>query len=94
MRPLLNEVIQEYTQRSMYFGHKLHIDQNEKLIHFGVTYVMAQDGFSGKTVSSSSAAVIAMQKNSVIYDEVYQAAVLEFGLWYSDQVRVDHGQEF
>jgi len=81
MRPLLNEVIQEYTQWSWYFGHKLHIDQNEKLIHFGVTYVMAQDGFSGKTVSSSSAAVIyAMQKNSVIYDEVYQAAVLEFGL--------------
>ena len=31
-----------------YFGHKLHLDQNEKFIHFGVTYVMARDGFSGK----------------------------------------------
>ena len=22
-----------------YFGHKLHMDQNEKLVHYGVTYV-------------------------------------------------------
>ena len=31
-----------------YHGHKLHIDQNEKLIHFGVTHVAASDGYSGK----------------------------------------------
>ena len=35
-----------------YFGHKCHIDQNEKLIHYGVTHVVARDGFSGKIVSS------------------------------------------
>ncbi len=28
-----------------YFGH---IDQNEKLIRFGVTHVAASDGYSGK----------------------------------------------
>lgn len=28
----------------------------------------------------------------IIYDKVYRAAVIEFGLW--DQVRVDHGKEF
>ena len=31
-----------------YFGHKLHFDQNEKLVNYGVTYVMARDGYSGK----------------------------------------------
>ena len=72
-----------------YFGHKVHLDQNEKLIHFGVTYVMARDGFSGKIVGG---AVMPCKNNLVIYDEVYRTAVLEFGLW--DQVRVDHGKEF
>lgn len=72
-----------------YFGHKIHLDQNEKLIHYGVTYMMARDGFSGKIVST---AVMPYKNNLIIYDEVYRAAVLEFGLW--DQVRVDHGKEF
>ena len=34
-----------------YFGHKLHIDQNEKMVMFGVTHILAVDGFSGKIVS-------------------------------------------
>ena len=29
-----------------YFGHKLHVDQNEKLVMFGVTHVCAVDGYS------------------------------------------------
>ena len=33
-----------------YFGHKVHIDQNEKMIMFGVTHICAVDGFSGKIV--------------------------------------------
>ena len=33
-----------------YFGHKLHIDQNEKLAMYGVTHIEAVDGFSGKIV--------------------------------------------
>ena len=36
-----------------YFGHKLHMDQNEKLIHYGVTYVMTRDGHSGKIVGAA-----------------------------------------
>ena len=35
--------------RADYFGHKLHIDQNEKLM-FGVTHICAVDGYSGTTV--------------------------------------------
>ena len=33
-----------------YYGHKLHLDQNEKLAMFGVTHVLAVDGYSSKIV--------------------------------------------
>ena len=33
-----------------YFGHKVHVDQNEKLVMYGVTHVCARDGYSGKVV--------------------------------------------
>ena len=36
-----------------YFGHKLHVDQNEKLVMFGITYILARDGYTGKIVGSS-----------------------------------------
>ena len=32
--------------QAAYSGHKLHMDQNEKLAMFGVTHVVAIDGFS------------------------------------------------
>ena len=67
-----------------YFGHKLHLDQNEKL-----TYVLARDGYSGKIVG---AAVMQRKNNEIIYDKVYRTCLSEYGLW--DQVRVDHGREF
>jgi hypothetical protein len=41
------------TYFARYFGHKLHYDQNEKLVHCGVTYVMARDGFSGKIIKGA-----------------------------------------
>uniref|UniRef100_A0A1X7V5A7 Uncharacterized protein n=1 Tax=Amphimedon queenslandica TaxID=400682 RepID=A0A1X7V5A7_AMPQE len=37
--------------RPRYYGHKLHVDQNKKLVLFEVTLVMARDGFSAKTIS-------------------------------------------
>ena len=33
-----------------YFGHKLHIDQNEKCVMYGVTHMCGVDGYSGKIV--------------------------------------------
>ena len=33
-----------------YFGHKTHIDQNEKLVMYGVTHICASDGYSSKIV--------------------------------------------
>ena len=32
---------------ALFFGHKLHMDQNEKLKMFGLTHVIAKGGFSG-----------------------------------------------
>jgi hypothetical protein len=50
------------------FGHKLHMDQNEKLIMFGVTHVIAVDGYSGIIVSNLT---IPIKNNRVIYEHIY-----------------------
>ena len=52
-----------------YFGHKLHVDQNEKLVMFGVVHVCARDGFSGMIVSHST---MSRKNNMIIYDEIYK----------------------
>lgn len=52
-----------------YFGHKLHVDQNEKLAMYGVTHVIAIDGYSRYITASSTMAV---KNNLVIYDEIYR----------------------
>lgn len=54
--------------RAEYFGEKLHIDQNEKLVMFGVTHICAVDGYSGKIVAFSTMPV---KNNIVIYKSVY-----------------------
>ena len=43
---LLNPVL----NTAEYFGHKVHVDQNKKLVMYGVTHVYARDGYSGKVV--------------------------------------------
>lgn len=55
--------------RANYFGHKLHIDQNEKNILFGVTHICAVDGFSRKIVAFST---MPIKNNYQIYDTVYR----------------------
>jgi hypothetical protein len=45
------------------------MDQNEKLAMFGVTHVLAIDGFSSKIVGSKTMAV---KNNLLIYDCVYR----------------------
>ena len=58
---------------------------------FGVTYVLARDGYSGKIVGSS---IMSYKNNRIIYiyQEVYRQAILTYGLF--DELRVDHGREF
>ena len=56
-----------------YFGRKLHVDQNEKLVMFGVTNICARDGYSGKVVAFASMPV----KNNVeIYKHVFRYVVV------------------
>ncbi|TKS77865.1 hypothetical protein D9C73_011956 [Collichthys lucidus] len=72
-----------------YMGQKIHLDQNEKLQMFGVTHVVAIDGYSKKIVGHST---MAIKNNLTIYEDVLRPAILANGMW--DQVRVDHGKEF
>ena len=52
-----------------YAGHKIHMDQNEKLATFGIVHVLATDGFSGKIVGAASMPV---KNNITIYDQVFR----------------------
>ena len=55
--------------RAEYFGQKLHIDQNEKLVMFGVTHICAIDGYSGKIVGFVSMPV---KNNIEIYKHLFR----------------------
>lgn len=55
-----------------YFGHKLHIDQNEKLVMYGVTHICAIDGFSGKIVGLVTMPV---KNNLEIYEHLFRLEV-------------------
>jgi len=50
--------------RADYFGHIIHIDQNEKNVMVGMTHICAVDGFSRKIVAFSTIPV----KNNCIPD--------------------------
>ena len=52
-----------------YFGHKIHIDQNEKLTSYGVTHVAASDGYSGKLLGIVS---MPQKNNLTIYDDLFK----------------------
>ena len=54
---------------AVYFGQKVHIDQNEKLKMFGVTHIIARDGFSGKIVSYCTMPV---KNNLAIYESIFR----------------------
>lgn len=58
-----------------YMGHKIHLDQNEKLVMFGATHVLAMDGFSGKIVAHSTMPV---KNNLKIYGDVYRYYINRF----------------
>lgn len=52
-----------------YHGHKLHMDQNEKLATYGVVHVCAIDGFSRYIPSF---ACMSTKNNVAIYENVYR----------------------
>lgn len=51
-------------------GHKIHMDQNEKMVMFGTTFVIAVDGYSKKIVAN---AIMPVKNNLLIYDQVYRS---------------------
>ena len=52
-----------------YFGQKLYVDQNEKLVMYGPTHVIARDGFSGMVVVI---ATMPIKNNLTIYEEIFR----------------------
>ena len=72
---------------AQYFGHKLHIDLNEKLVHYGCIMVGAIDGFSGLITSLFTI----HRKNCIDVCNMYQELLVKFGIW--DQIRVDQGEQ-
>ena len=70
LEPVSHQIRHETVDRSLnpkccnadYFGHKVHMDQNEKLKMFGVAHVMARNGYSGMSVAFSTMPV----KNNLI----------------------------
>ena len=74
---------------AQYPGHKMHVDQNEKLVMYGTTHVLAIDGYSGFILGLITMPV---KNNLIIYNQLFRPILQQFGLW--DQIRVDHGREF
>ena len=55
--------------RADYFGHKIHIDQNEKCVMYGVTHACAVDGYSGKIVGFIT---LPVKNNVEIYTHLFR----------------------
>ena len=85
----INQLLNPAVYQANSFGDKLHLDQNEKCVMFGVTHVLAIDGYSRKIVGF----ITIPKKNPIlIYDCLFRPLLLSEGLW--NQVRTDHGTEF
>ena len=54
---------------SDYFGQKVHVDQNEKLVMFGCTHVCAIDGHSGMIVGFMT---MLAKNNILIYEGLFR----------------------
>ena len=52
-----------------YFGHKLRVDQNEKLVMYGVTHAVARDGYSGRITGYTT---MAIKNNLTIYEKMFR----------------------
>ena len=64
-----------YPYHADYFGHKLYMDQTEKLAMYGLTEVSACDGYSGKVVAFVTMPV---KNNVLICENVYRCSIQEF----------------
>ncbi len=58
---------------AQYPGHKMHIDQNEKLVMYGTTHVLAIDGYSGFILGPITMPV---KNNLIIYNQLFHTYTL------------------
>ena len=68
-RTTTHRAVNPIPYRADYFGHKLHVDQNEKLAMYGVTHVAAIDGHSRYVVAVWTMPV---KNNVTIYEKIYR----------------------
>ena len=66
---LMNRSLNPHPYYAEYFGHKMHLDQNEKLTQFGVTEVAASDGYSGMLLGIIT---MPIKNNMLIYNDLYR----------------------
>ena len=52
-----------------YFGHNLHVDQNEKLVMYGITHVVVLDGYFGMITSYTA---MSIKTNLPIYEKMFR----------------------
>ena len=88
-RRTMGRAINPIPYRATFYGEKLHMDQNEKLVMYGVVHVVAIDGYSRRIVGFATMP----RKNPItIYATIMRPLLLAEGIW--DQLRFDHGREF
>ena len=84
----LGRALNPMPYRAEFYGEKIHFNQNEKLVMYGVVHV-AVDGYRRKIVGFSTMP----RKNPItIYGTIFHPLLLTEGIW--DQLRSDHGTEF
>ena len=55
--------------KAEYFEHKMHVEQNEKLVMYGVTHVVARDGYSGMITGYTT---MAIKSNLTIHEKMFR----------------------
>lgn len=63
MHRAANSMLDPLPYRVNHFGEKLHLDQNEKCVMFGITHVVAVDGYSRKIVGL----ITIPKKNPIVF---------------------------
>ena len=64
--------------KAVFFGRKLHVDQNEKLVMYGVTHAEARDRYSRMILGYTK---MAIKNNLMIYKKCSGKFILSVSVW-------------
>ena len=77
-RRTLGRALNPIPYRAEFYGQKIHFDQNDKLVMYGIVHVAAVDGHSRKIVGFSTMP----RKNPItIYNTIFRPLLLSEGIW-------------